>query len=107
MINIKNMQRIPTNRKKKTIEKWAKESKVNYSCIRHGRHYTEMKIRDKQGYYIIRKWLIHQEDNHKYNHKYVHTQHRTSKYIKQILTDLKGDIDNNINNKGLLIHHFP
>lgn len=53
-----------------------------------------MKIRDKQGYYIIRKWLIHQEDNHKYNHKYVHTQHRTSKYIKQILTDLKGDIDN-------------
>lgn len=29
MINIKNMQRIPTNRKKKTIEKWAKDMNSN------------------------------------------------------------------------------
>lgn len=49
--------------------------------------------RDKDGWYIMIKWIIHQEYITVFN-IYAHNI-GVPKYIKQLLTVLKGDIDNN------------
>ena len=52
-----------------------------------------MVTRDKEGYDIMIKELIHPEDN---NGKYTCSQHPSTKIYEQIVTDLKEEINNNI-----------